>query len=336
MNVLAGVDVSAGSMTRVSSVPGMVCMPWVPGPLDDATITTTAPAAPTGDVSRHTSLDQLAYEADEFGGLEGLGEEGVDADVETGVDLVLRAGADDGERKITGARVGTQPGGGAQTVEPGHHDVEGDDIGPDLMDDVQTLGTVSRGHDLETLQLEVDPDQLPDDLVVVHDKDPTGRAWHNSRVGPRPPPRPAFPHFHPPRNHPRPEHPHPTPSPTRPLPSPLPHDLRPRLLSPLPHPPRNTTHAPPKDVAITPERAGRVLPVAATKRPTRPRSSGDRATASGAVCAGSNPAGGTPYEVPKDPVTSGNAEAGVFAYVQADTARSGSMTGSVDYLWTGS
>ncbi|EPJ39287.1 hypothetical protein STAFG_3629 [Streptomyces afghaniensis 772] len=28
-------------------------------------------------------------------------------------------------------------------------------------------------------------------------------------------------------------------------------------------------------------------------RPTRPRSSGDRATASGAVCAGSNPAGGT-------------------------------------------
>jgi hypothetical protein len=33
------------------------------------------------------------------------------------------------------------------------------------------------------------------------------------------------------------------------------------------------------------------------------------------VCAGSNPAGGTLYEVPKDPVTSGNAEAGVFAYV---------------------
>ncbi len=33
------------------------------------------------------------------------------------------------------------------------------------------------------------------------------------------------------------------------------------------------------------------------------------------MCAGSNPAGGTLYEVLKDPVTSGNAEAGVFAYV---------------------
>lgn len=71
-------------------------------------------------------------------------------------------------------------------------------------------------------------------------------------------------------------------------------------------------------------------------RPTRPRSSGDRATASGAVCAGSNPAGGTQHEVPKDPVTSGNAESGVFAYVQACAARSGRMSGSVDEAWTGS
>jgi hypothetical protein len=40
--------------------------------------------------------------------------------------------------------------------------------------------------------------------------------------------------------------------------------------------------------------------------------------------------------VPKDPVTSGNAEAGVFAYVQACAARSGRMSGSVDEAWTGS
>lgn len=57
--------------------------------------------------------------------------------------------------------------------------------------------------------------------------------------------------------------------------------------------------------------AGRVLPVAA-ERGGRPRSSGDRATASGAVCAGSNPAGGTSQEVPKDPATSVSAEDGVF------------------------
>jgi len=48
---------------------------------------------------------------------------------------------------------------------------------------------------------------------------------------------------------------------------------------------------------------------------------------SGAVCAGSNPAGGTLYKVPKDPVTSGNAEAGVFAYVQLYAAPSGRMSG---------
>jgi hypothetical protein len=38
------------------------------------------------------------------------------------------------------------------------------------------------------------------------------------------------------------------------------------------------------------------------------------------------------YEVPKDPVTSGNAEAGVFAYVQTDAALSGPEAGSVDEI----
>ncbi|MGW9032511.1 hypothetical protein ACWGQ5_52890, partial [Streptomyces sp. NPDC055722] len=53
---------------------------------------------------------------------------------------------------------------------------------------------------------------------------------------------------------------------------------------------------------------------------------------SGAVCAGSNPAGGTLHEVPKDPVTSGNAEYGVFVFVQRYAAGSGPMSGSVDEL----
>ncbi|GGX26283.1 hypothetical protein GCM10010321_45990 [Streptomyces chartreusis] len=70
------------------------------------------------------------------------------------------------------------------------------------MNDIQTLGTIGRGHHLEPLQLEIDPDQLPDDLVVVHNKDPAGSAWHNSRVGPDRPPRPGFPEFHPPAGDP--------------------------------------------------------------------------------------------------------------------------------------
>lgn len=143
------------------------------------------------------ALDQLPYETDEFGRFEGLGEKRVDADVEPAVHLVLGTGADDGEGQIPGTGVTAQPSGGTQPVQPRHDDIQGHDIRPYLMDDVQTLGTIGRGHDLETLQLEIDPDQLPDDLVVVHNKHPTRRAWHNSRVGPDPPPRPGFPHFHP-------------------------------------------------------------------------------------------------------------------------------------------
>lgn len=143
-----------------------------------------------------SAFGQLLYEADEFGGVEGLGEKRVDADLQPRLDLELRTGADDGEGQAAGTGIGTQPGGGAQAVEPRHRDVEGDDIGADLMNDIQTLGTISRGHDLETLQFEVDPDQLPDDLVVVHNKNPAGHARHNSRVGRDRPPRPAFAYFH--------------------------------------------------------------------------------------------------------------------------------------------
>ena len=135
-------------------------------------------------LSSLAALDQPPYEPYEFGGLEGLGEEGVDPDVESALHLVLGAGADDGERETAGTGIGTEPSGGPEPVEARHHHVEGDHIGPNLMDDVQTFGTISRGHDLETLQFEIDPDQLPDDLVVVHNKHPAGRAWHNSRVGP--------------------------------------------------------------------------------------------------------------------------------------------------------
>lgn len=77
---------------------------------------------------------------------------------------------------MTGARIGTKPGRGPEPVEARHNDIEGDHIGPNLMNDIQTLGTIGRGHHLETLQFEIDPDQLPDDLVVVHNKHPARRA----------------------------------------------------------------------------------------------------------------------------------------------------------------
>lgn len=84
----------------------------------------------------------------------------------------------------------------------------------------------------------------------------------------------------------------------------------------------------------TPDQLVGFYPSPHTTQQTRPRSSGDRATASGAVCAGSNPAGGTSSEVPKDPAISEFAECGVFACVQPYAALSGSMSGSVDCSWT--
>ncbi len=117
---------------------------------------------------------ELPHDTDELGGLEGLGEEGVDLGSGTVDDLV--AGADEGDRQVPGPRIGPQPLGRLDPVEAGHDDVEGDDIGPNPMHDIQTLGTIGRGHDLEPLEFEIDPDQLPDHLVVVDNEHPAGRA----------------------------------------------------------------------------------------------------------------------------------------------------------------
>ncbi len=162
-----------------------------------ATVTsTTVPLSPT-PLLPGVPLKEVLHQPHQLGGFEGLGEKGVDAHVEAGLDLVLVAGADDGERQVVRTGIGPEPGGGAQSVEPRHDDVERHDVGAHLVHHVQTLGTIGRGHDLQPFQLEVDPDQLPDDLVVVHNKHPTRSAWHNLRVGPDRPPRPGFPHFHP-------------------------------------------------------------------------------------------------------------------------------------------
>lgn len=121
-------------------------------------------------------MHQLPYEPHELGRLEGLREKRVDTGGETAVDLELRARGDDRDGQMTGPRIVPQESGGPQTVEAWHHDIEGDDIGTDPMHNLQALGTISRGHDLEALQLEIDPDQLPDDPVVVDNEHPAGRA----------------------------------------------------------------------------------------------------------------------------------------------------------------
>ncbi|CUM38454.1 hypothetical protein BN2537_5873 [Streptomyces venezuelae] len=131
-----------------------------------------------GGLPARTALvvHQLTHDADELGGLEGLGEKGVDTGTDPAGRLVLTAGTDDRHRQMSGPRVGPQPLGRLDPVQAGHDDVEGDDIRTDLMNDIQTLGTIGRGHDLEPLEFEIDPDQLPDHLVVVDNEHPTGHA----------------------------------------------------------------------------------------------------------------------------------------------------------------
>ena len=110
------------------------------------------------------AVHQLTYDTHQLGGLEGFGEKGVDVGRGSAGDLVLTAGADDRDRQMTGPRVGPESLGRLDPVQAGHDDVQGDDIGPNLMYDIQTLGTIGRGHDLEPLEFEIDPDQLPDHL----------------------------------------------------------------------------------------------------------------------------------------------------------------------------
>lgn len=101
---------------------------------------------------------ELSYELHQLGGFEGFREKGIDAGGLSAVDFRLRAGADDGEGQVPSTYVVPQASGGPQSVETGHGHVESDHVGPHPMHDLQTLDTVSRGHDLEPLKLKVDPD----------------------------------------------------------------------------------------------------------------------------------------------------------------------------------
>ncbi len=120
--------------------------PFSPGPFP-ATAFSPGPVPPRPFVPA-LALDEVLHEPYQLGGFEGLGEKGVHADIEAGLDLVLRTRADDGEGQMVRTGIGPEPGGGAQPVQPRHDDVERHDIGAHLMHHVQTLGTIGRGHDL--------------------------------------------------------------------------------------------------------------------------------------------------------------------------------------------
>lgn len=135
---LTGASLSETSPAGIS--PGAPRPPGPPRPPGSH----KAPTPPRPDAPLH----ELLHEPYQLGGLEGLGEEGVDADIEAGLDLVLRTRADDGEGQVVRTGIGPEAGGGAEPVEPGHDDIERHDVGPHFVHHVQTLGTIGRGHDL--------------------------------------------------------------------------------------------------------------------------------------------------------------------------------------------
>ncbi len=152
------VPTSAVSTSAIPAWTGRTGPPTagIPPAVSPATPSAISPGAP--DSSRplmlamalrpDPSLHELHHEPYQLGGLEGLGEEGVHAHIETGLDLVLRTRADDGEGQVVCTGIGPEAGGGAEPIQPGHDDVERHDVGPHLVDHVQTLGTIGRGHDL--------------------------------------------------------------------------------------------------------------------------------------------------------------------------------------------
>lgn len=198
---------------------------------------------------------QPPYELDKIGGLEGFREEGINAQRLPAVHLILRTRTDDRDGHMTRTSISTQPRRRMQPIESGHHNIESDHIGPHLVNDLQALGTIGRGHDLEALQLEVDPDQLPDDLVVVDDKDPAGQARHILKSRRAAAAASGF---------------SPLPPRARDLsPRPLRPDLHMRY-RPLRSRPTHPAHLPPISVHDHPDRAGRVLPVAANSNDKPP------------------------------------------------------------------
>lgn len=108
------------------------------------------------------------------------------------VHVSLRAGAHHRDPHIPRPRVGPQPRRGRDPVQPRHDHVQRHHVRTHLPYDVQALGTVGGGHHLEALQLKVDPDQLPDDLVVVDDKHPAVRTRHTQERRRAPTAAPAF------------------------------------------------------------------------------------------------------------------------------------------------
>ncbi|KIX79017.1 hypothetical protein SF23_03160 [Streptomyces sp. MBRL 10] len=109
----------------------------------------SAGGCPSPPVAAALALDQPADDPHQLGGLEGLGEEDVDPGGVPALDLLLRTGTDDRDGQVPRLRIGTQLGDRPEPVEPRHDHVERDHVGAHPVHDVQTLGTIVRGHHLE-------------------------------------------------------------------------------------------------------------------------------------------------------------------------------------------
>src|SRR5690606_33295321 len=138
-------------------------------------------------------LRELPHELDEILRIERLGHVRVDPEGEPALFVgLLRPRGEQDHLDVPRPLVVPQPGGRDPPVEPRHHHIEGDHIRPDLQHPVQTVLSVTGGLHLEPLQGEVDRDQLPDDLVVIHHQHTPRRITHGREARPNPLPSPTL------------------------------------------------------------------------------------------------------------------------------------------------
>ena len=138
-------------------------------------------------IHRGTQAELASHASDELDRLEGLSDEVVGAGLERLGDLVLTVerGEDD-HRQIAGLGTRTEDAEDLVAIRRGHHEVEQDDRGMQLLDLRESLGARSHGDMLELCARKRLPEDMATHHVIVDDQ--YGPAVHMGKsIGPRRP-----------------------------------------------------------------------------------------------------------------------------------------------------
>src|SRR5919197_3840725 len=135
--------------------------------------------AAEGSLARGRPPERAPHRIHQLGGIEWLGDvRGHAQSVALLTVLVLGSGRDHDHRDVRRGRIFEHGAPDLPPVDPGHHEVEQDQGGSGLADQVDGLATTRRRLRVEPLEPEVDLEELDDDGVVVDDEDDWGHLAH--------------------------------------------------------------------------------------------------------------------------------------------------------------